>query len=344
MVRVGIVGLGYWGPNLVRNFQHHPNANVTALHDLNEAVMKKASLIAPAATPCKTFEELLELVDAVAIATPLRTHFALAKQALEAGKHVVIEKPMAASMAEAIELTRLAEKSKLMLAVDHTFLFTGAVMKVEDVVNKGDIGNLWYYDSQRVNLGLFQHDTNVIWDLAPHDLSIMMAVVKEAPCRVHAHGAVHTDVGHCDMAWLHFLFPSGLVANCHVSWLSPVKVRRIVIAGSSKMVVYDEMDVVEKVRIFDKGIDQYYEPDNVDKAKIQYRIGDVYAPHIDNTEALQLLVDNFLKSIEEGHKVAVDGYDGARVVRVLEACDESLAKGGAPVDIEWPEELKGTPK
>ena len=286
----------------------------------------------------KLFESAQELItweetDAVVIATPVNTHFPLAKAALEAGKHVMLEKPMCASVAECDQLIALADKMGLTLMVDHTFLYTGAVNKICDMVRKGEIGDVLYFDSVRVNLGLFQHDVNVLWDLAPHDVSIMDAVMGKGAESVSALGRAHLGTKVENIAYMTVMFANGAIAHFHVNWLAPVKVRTTLIGGSKKMIVYDDTEPSEKVKIYDKGVDVSTDIEQVRRTMVQYRTGDMHAPKIDDTEALFMVAKEFSDSIRERRTPLTDAHSGRRVVAVLEAANKSLASEGRLVKL-----------
>jgi len=332
-MKVGVIGFGYWGPNLVRNFLANEHIEGIVVCDASEKRLHVARKRFPSVETVGSCEELLRRTDvaAVTIATPVSTHFALAMKALEAGKHVLIEKPMTETSDEAAKLVERSEERGLVLMVDHTFVYTGAVRKVKEIVDRGALGEVMYFDSVRVNLGLFQHDTNVIWDLAPHDLSIMDYLIGMDPVSVSAVGARHfNDVE--DIAYLTVRYSNQLIAHFHVNWLSPVKVRKILIGGSKLMVVYDDMEPSEKIKVYDKGVD-IKERESIYKTLVQYRTGDMYAPRIDLGEALTLVVEEFLDSISLKRRPLTDGYAGMKVVRILEAATTSLRNGGNAVTL-----------
>ena len=327
MLKVGVVGLGYWGPNLARNFAACPLTTTAAVCDMDPARLEGVASQYPSAAACSEYADLLEKVDAVAVATPVATHCELARMALEAGKHVLVEKPMTLTVREARSLVSLAEEKGLVLAVDHTFLFTAAVRKMKEIVDSGELGEVWYLDSVRINLGLFQHDVNVVWDLAPHDLSIMDYLIGPRTATLVTYGAAHTPSGMADVAHIHLDFGGGLTAHFHVNWVSPVKIRRMIVGGSKKMVVFDDMDPMDKIRVYDRGI-ELGGSEEVHEALPQYRIGDMYAPAIRQTEALQVEVEEFAKAVLEGGPLTASGREGLRVVEILEASDRSLANAG----------------
>jgi predicted dehydrogenase len=332
-MKIGVVGFGYWGPNLVRNFISTPSVEGVVCFDASEKRLQVARSKFPGIETVSTFEALLKRPDvqAIAIATPVSTHFPLGMAALEAGKHLMLEKPMAESSEQCEKLVIAAEERKLTLMVDHTFVYTGAVRKIKDLVDKGKLGDIMYFDSVRVNLGLFQHDTNVVWDLAPHDLSIMDYVIGQEPIAVSAIGASHFNEME-DIAYLTVRYNSHLLAHFHVNWMSPVKVRKILIGGTKLMVVYDDMEPSEKIKVYDKGVD-IRERESIYKVLVQYRTGDMYAPQINLTEALSLMATEFVEAIKTGKRPTTDGRSGMKVVRILEAAQRSLRSGGAMVEI-----------
>ncbi|MBI5638828.1 MAG: Gfo/Idh/MocA family oxidoreductase [Nitrospirae bacterium] len=333
-LKVGIIGCGYWGPNLIRNFNDNHHADLTYACDLSEERLHRVKLRYPQVRVTTDYHVLLRDRDlaAVTIATPVFTHYKLVRESLEAGKHVLVEKPLTATVKEAEKLVDLAAKKNLVLLVDHTFIYTGAIKRIKDFISAGQLGEMFYFDSVRVNLGLFQHDVNVIWDLAPHDLSIMDYIVDEKPVSVVATGASHTPRGIEDVAYVTVKFSSNLIAHFHVNWMSPVKIRKIIIGGSKKMVVFDDLDPGEKIKIYDKGITLSKENEKaVYQSLVQYRIGDMYAPNIENKEALGVEVEHFADCIKNNKKPLTDGEAGLRVVRILEAAEKSIKKGGVKV-------------
>lgn len=332
---IGVIGCGYWGPNLIRNFAENKGAVVRWLCDLDEARLGAVGRRYPLASLTGDHRELLRdpELDAVVIATPVATHFTFAREALEAGKHVLVEKPFTASVREAEALIEMARERSLTLMVDHTFVYTGAVRKIKEVIESGEIGDLLYFDSTRVNLGLFQRDINVVWDLAPHDLSIMDFVVGRAPEAVLATGSCHIEEGIENIAYVMLKFADPFIAHFHFNWLSPVKIRHTLIAGSRKMIVYDDIEPTEKVRIYDSGVTASRNADSSDKEAayqtlVSYRTGDVWVPKLDSTEALYYVCEEFLSSIREGRAPLTDGEAGLRVVRLLEAAQASIDGGG----------------
>ena len=332
-IRVAVVGCGYWGPNLIRNFAACPHTRVVAACDTDRKRLQEVLAPYPAVDAAHDVEALLARsdVDAVAIATPVGTHGAIGLAALRAGKHVLLEKPMAASVRQAEELVRVADEAGLTLMVDHTFIYSGAVRKIKEIVNSGELGELYFVDSVRINLGLFQHDVNVVWDLAPHDLSIMDHLVGRLPKSLSAFGACHADNQSEieDVAYLNLDFGGGMLASFHVNWLSPVKIRHFVIGGSRKGLVYNDLLPDEKIRVYDRGITISHDPEAKRGVLVGYRTGDVWAPHVDTSEPLRRMVTHFTECIRDRKRPITDGEAGLRVVRILEAAQRSIkAQGG----------------
>jgi predicted dehydrogenase len=337
MINIGVVGYGYWGPNLVRNFSEIDDFKVTMVADLKADNLAKVQKRYPAIKTTTNFDELLlsPQVDAVAIATPVFTHFDLGMKALKAGKHVFMEKPLASTADEAYQMVQEADKRKLTLFVDHTFLYTGAVRKIKEVVAGGKLGKITYYDSVRINLGLFQHDINVLWDLAVHDLSIMDHVLEQKPVAVSATGISHVPKEPENVAYMTCFFEGNLIAHIHVNWLAPVKIRKTLIGGDKQMIVYDDLEVTEKIKIYDKGITVNDKPEGIYKLIVGYRTGDVWTPQLDITEALSYEAACFAECVQKSKKPISDGRAGLRIVHILEAASQSLAQRGKPVDLEW---------
>jgi len=331
MIRVGVIGYGYWGPNVVRNLQGLDGAEVAAICDRSLAAQKRAVRAYPCGEVISDPNEILQSpeVDAVAIITPVWTHFELAKAALENGKHVFVEKPFTASSEQAEMLIELAERRNLRLMVDHTFLFTGAVRKIRELIDQGEMGELYYYDSMRVNLGLFQHDIDVVWDLAPHDLSIMDYLIHKEPEAIVATGETHLN-GHADVAFITLYFPNQTIAHINVNWLSPVKVRTTLIGGEKKMAVWNDLEADEKLKIYDKGV-QISSQEGVYNTLVSYRTGDMWVPKLDPKEALKVELEYFLECIDKDETPINDGVAGLRVVKMLEAAGESLKLRGETV-------------
>lgn len=335
-VGIGVVGYGYWGPNLVRNFSVYEGSDVIAVCDRDPDRLKRAKAAYPAIEVLEDYEALLKhpKVDAIAIATSVNTHYHLAKAALMAGKHVLVEKPMTEDSESSRELVELAAQKGLVLLVDHTFTYTGAVNKIRDLVKSGEIGDLLYYDSIRVNLGLFQHDVNVLWDLAVHDLSILLYITDKRPVAVSAQGVRAVPHNPESVAYMSLFFSDDTIAHINVNWLAPVKVRQTLIGGTKKMVVYDDLDPSEKIRIYDKGVEFEHDPEEVRQMLISYRSGDVLIPRIAQTEALQLEVQEFVAAIEGRGKVRSPGSFGLEVVQLLEAATQSLEDRGRAIEIK----------
>jgi predicted dehydrogenase len=335
-IGVGVIGYGYWGPNLVRNFMETPATQVVSVCDLSEDRLSPLHRRYPAVETTLDYRELLgdPRIDAVAIATPVSSHYALGLAALKAGKHVLVEKPLSASAAEATALVDEADRRGRVLMVDHTFVYTGAVRKIHRLISDGALGDLYYYDSVRVNLGLFQHDVDVMWDLAVHDLSIIDYVLPERPVAVTASGMSHFLGQPANMAYLTLFFSGTLIAHVHVNWLSPVKVRRTLVGGSRNMIVYDDLEPSEKIKIYDRGISLNEGPESLYAMLVSYRTGDMSAPQLDITEALRTDCVHFAACIEHGDRPISDGRAGLRVVRILEAATRSLAEQGRRVELD----------
>ena len=327
-LRVGAIGYGYWGPNVVRNLHGLDNCRVVAICDKNQAALRRANRAFPDIELTTDATKVLtsSQIDAVAIITPVWTHFELAKCALENGKHVFVEKPFTSTTEQGEELIDLAERKRLKIMVDHTFLFTGSVRKIRQLVDDGTLGSLYYFDSIRVNLGLFQHDVNVMWDLAPHDLSIMNYVIREKAEAVVATGGRHLN-GLADVAFITVYFPSNVVAHINVNWLSPVKIRTTLIGGEKKMLVWDDLEADEKIKVYDKGV-QIKSGQGLYDLLVSYRSGDVWAPKVEQAEALKVELEYFLDCIENDRTPLNDGIAGLGVVKLLEAADRSLEKRG----------------
>ena len=332
-ISVGVIGCGYWGPNLIRNFAESEAAELRWVCDRDARRLEKVARRYPAARATADCGELFDdpRLDALVIATPVATHYPFARRALEAGKHVLVEKPLTASAREAEELIALAERRGLTLMVDHTFIYTGAVRRIKELVAAGEVGDLLYFDSVRINLGLFQHDVNVVWDLAPHDLSIMDHVVGRTPTALTATGSCHIEPGLENIAYVQLRFDDSLIANFHFNWLSPVKIRRTLIAGRRRMIVYDDIEPTEKIRVYDSGVtrnERALTEEETYKTLVSYRTGDVWVPKLDSTEALRYVAAEFLESISGGRPTVSDGAAGLRVVRLLEAAQQSINDGG----------------
>jgi predicted dehydrogenase len=333
-LKIGVIGYGYWGPNVVRNFYNAHNATVVSVCDFNPKCLQRVRQTYPSMAVTTDPADILTSteIDAVAIVTPIAHHFPLAKKALENGKHVFVEKPFTATVAQAEELIELAFAKNLRIMVDHTFLFNGAVRKIRELIDAGTLGNLYYYDSTRVNLGLFQHDANVVWDLAPHDLSIIDYLLRSTPEAVVATGEKHVN-GTEDMAFITIYFPNKLIAHLNVNWLSPVKVRTTLIGGEKKMLAWNDLEADEKIKVYDKGIEHSSGPSGYD-LRVSYRAGDLWVPRIEQREALSVETQYFVDCVFKNENPFNDGHAGLRVVQMLEAIDQSIAHKGKMVYYE----------
>ena len=327
----GVIGYGYWGPNIVRNLVNLEDSKVLAIAEISSAARTRAEKAYPGIKVTADASEVIKSpqIDAIAVVSPVWTHYELTKAALENGKHVFVEKPFTSNTKQAKELIELAQKRGLKIMVDHTFLFTGAVRKINQLLNDGALGKLYYYDSTRVNLGLFQHDINVLWDLAPHDLSIMEHLLKASPEAVVATGQGHLN-GHEDVAYMTLYFPENVIAHINVNWLSPVKVRTTLIGGEKRMLVWNDLEADEKVKVYDKGVN-ITSQEGVYELLVSYRSGDMWSPQLEQVEALRHELSYFVDCISKGEEPFNDGCAGLRVVQMLEAASESLSKKGALV-------------
>ncbi len=332
-MKVGIIGLGYWGPNLVRNFASHPEVDLVYGCDLSDDRLALIKSRFPATELLKDYNELLKKdVDIIAIATPVDTHFKFAKMALDTGKHIWVEKPFTATSQEAQDLIELAEKKNLRIFVDHTFIYTGAVQKMRELVDSGEIGEIKYFDSVRVNLGLFQHDVNVIWDLAPHDLSIMNYLMPNSKVVAVAANGIANYYDHENVAHLSVYFEDNCFAHFHVNWTSPVKIRRMLVGGDKKMLVFDDMENFEKVKVYDAGVEMSSK-EKIHEALVQYRMGDMHSPKVKSTEALSLGAAEFISAIHGNRDPLTCGKDGFDVVKILEASEKSIKNKGRLIEI-----------
>jgi predicted dehydrogenase len=340
-MNIGIVGYGYWGPNVARNFHSCPGAKLTMVSDISEKRLGVAQSLYPFIKVTKDPLELVRSkdVDVVAVVTPVYMHYEIAREALLAGKHIFVEKPFTSTSEQARELIELADQKGLKIMVDHTFLFTGAVRKMKEIIDSGALGRLLFYDSVRVNLGLFQHDVNVIWDLAPHDLSIMDYLIPLKPATISARGAIHFQNDIEDVAYVTAEFKdNGFMAHFHCNWLSPVKIRKTIISGDKQMLVWDDLDADEKIKIYDRGVEfkngnGNYSKTGIHDLLISYRSGDVHIPKLDNIEALRAEITYFVKCLETNVEPFNNGAAGLQVVRVLEAADRSMKNGGLSVNL-----------
>lgn len=325
----GVIGYGYWGPNIVRNLMSLDGSEVRAIAEINPAAQARARKVYPGVTITPSAIEVISSpqIDAIAIVSPVWTHYELTKAALENGKHVFVEKPFTSTSAQGEELINLAQQKNLKIMVDHTFLFTGAVKRIGQLMNEGALGNLYYYDSTRVNLGLFQHDINVLWAFAPHDLSIMDHLIKTTPEAVVATGQGHLN-GHEDVAYMTIYFPEKVIAHINVNWLSPVKVRTTLIGGEKRMIVWNDLEADEKVKVYDKGV-KITSREGVYELLVSYRSGDMWSPQLEQIEALRQEMNYFVECVSTGQEPFNNGCAGLRVVRMLEAASESLSRKGA---------------
>lgn len=335
MTCLAAVGYGYWGPNVVRNFTEMPNCRLKLVCDVDAGKLDKLQQRYPSVGVTSSFGDVLEdpEIQGVYIATPVSSHFELAEAALRAGKHVLIEKPLAANADQSERLCRLAEQQGLVLMVGHTFVYSPPVVLIRDLLRRGDLGDLYYIDSSRVNLGLFQKDVSVLWDLGPHDLSILLFWLGTMPLSIAAEGRSFVQDGLEDVAFLQLEFPDRVLAQVHVSWLAPSKLRRTTLVGSKQMVLYDDTELVEKVKVFDRGIDKVRNPESFGEFQLTYRSGDIVIPKIDNDEPLLLECQDFVRCIETGGQPASSGRFGLHVVTVVEAAQHSLRNGGARTPI-----------
>ncbi len=335
MINIGIVGYGYWGPNLVRNFAETPGAAVAAVADLDTAKLELVRRRFPAVKTTTNFQDLLAdaTIDAIAVATPVSTHFEIGMAALRAGKHLWLEKPMAETSYQAHKLVDEAERRGRVLIVDHTFIYTGAVRKMGEIIKSGDLGRVYYYDSIRVNLGLFQRDVSVISDLAVHDFSILDYLLGEHPAAVSASGINHFPGTPENLAYITLFYDSGTIAHANVSWLAPVKVRQILVGGSKKMITYDDLEPSEKIKVYDKGVSFTDDPQQIQEMRVGYRTGDMWAPKLAVTEALRVEGEHFIDCIDHGKTPETDGRLGLRVVELIEAATSSMRGKGETVYI-----------
>ena len=335
MIKIGLIGYGYWGPNLARNFHNNPDLKLISICDFSSDRLKKAGALYHDVNLVKNPDEIFNdtKLDAIAIATPVSTHFDLAKKALLSDKHVWLEKPMTEKVEQAEEIIDLTYRKNKILLVDHTFIYTGAVRKIKEIIANGDIGDLIYYDSIRVNLGLFQQDVDVIWDLAPHDISIMDYVMPFKKIAISATGCHYYHNGIMPKAVLTAYMENDTIAHINVSWVSPVKIRQTLIGGTSKMILYDDNQPSEKIKIYDKGVDLFDTREKLYHLKVQYRVGDMHAPQFDNHEALAFETAHFVECLLNGGCPLTNGESGLEVVKVLVASKKSLEKNGTPIEI-----------
>jgi predicted dehydrogenase len=343
-IGIGVVGYGYWGPNLVRNFATSEVAHVISVSDLDPSRLANCRRLYPGVETTSDFRNLLgdPRIEAIAIATPVHTHYELALAALRAGKHVLVEKPLAQTSEQVLRLIDEAERRNLTLMVDHTFLYTPAVQKIRQLITEKALGDIYYYNSVRASLGLFQSDVNVIWDLAVHDMSIIQYILDEEPVAVSATGTCHVAGTPENMAHVAVFFPKSCVAHISVNWLSPVKVRQTFVGGSRKMIVYDDLEPTEKIKVYDKGITVDGSAENANQLRIGYRAGDMWAPHLAAKEALQAEVEHFVDCVRHGKTPVSNARSGLRVVEILEAASRSIAAQGKPVRLSQGHRLRET--
>ncbi len=333
MINIAVIGYGYWGPNIVRNFNAIEGAKVLSICDQNREAVRRARKTYPHIRVTSDFNESINSpeADAVAVITPVTTHYELAKRSLQNGKHVFVEKPFTVSVRQAEELIELAEKKNLKIMVDHTFIFTAAVRKIKECIDSDMLGGLYYYDSTRVNLGLFQHDVNVVWDLASHDFAIFDYLIKERPCALTACGKAHVNDVE-DIAYITLYFSHNMIAHFNVNWLSPVKVRTTFLGGENKMLVWNDTAADEKIKIYDRGV-AVKTKKGLHNLLVGYRSGDMWAPRVEQIEALRLESEHFVDCVKNDKTPVNDGVSGLRIVRLLEACDESMRRHGHPVKL-----------
>lgn len=339
-IRVGVVGCGYWGPNLIRNFVEIPNSDLVAIAELDAERRAFIKTRYPHITVTEDYHDLLTMgLDAITIATPPCTHYKIARDCLDSNHHVLVEKPMTVNSKEAEDLISLSEEKERILMVGHTFEYNSAVHALKEIIDSGEIGKILYIDTARLSLGLFQRDVNVIWDLAPHDISILLFLLDQEPISVSAHGMRCTVTDICDNAYLTMTFPGNILAHVHVSWLDPCKVRRVTVVGSKKMVVYNDIESNEKIRIYDKGVDFPDYTEGLREFHCNYRYGDILIPKIRIEEPLKKECQHFLNCISENQTPCSSGYDGLKVIKIIEAAERSLTNGKGVEVIEWPTQI-----
>jgi predicted dehydrogenase len=336
MLDIAVVGCGYWGPNLARNLSALTDCQVSVVCDADPARLTHMKKLHPGVETCSSFDELLGRsdVDAVVIATPTRMHYPMARKVLASGRHVLVEKPMAGSTQECAELLQLAQDQGLVLMVGHTFVYSPTVRKIREIIQQGDLGELQYVSSRRLNLGLFQTDINVAWDLAPHDISIILYIVGEAPVGVNCQGKAHVTAGIEDVTNMTLTFANGTFALIHNSWLDPNKIRQMTFVGKRKMLAYDDIEPLEKIRIYDKRVEVPAHYDSFAEFHFSYHHGDMYSPFVKQVESLSLECQHFVDCINRGAKPESSGWEGMQVVQVLEAASKSLKNGGGRVELD----------
>lgn len=332
-MKVGVIGLGYWGPNLVRNFLAHKDVKKVVACDIRDNRLQLIREKFPAAELATDCQAVIDSdTDIIVISTPVDTHYKLAKKALDSGKHIWVEKPFTSSSKEAEELIEIADKRNLKIFVDHTFIYNGAVIKIKELIDKNELGNIIYFDSERINLGLFQRDVNVIWDLAPHDLSIMTYLLINHKAKALVANGIANFKGKENLAHICIYFEDNCFAHFHVNWVSPVKIRRIIVGGDKKMLVYDDMENFEKIKVYDSGV-EFKSTESIHEALVQYRIGDMFSPKVNQAEALGLGTQEFISAIHENRQPLTNGKDGLAVIKLLEAADLSLNNKGQLVEL-----------
>jgi predicted dehydrogenase len=338
VIRIAVIGCGYWGPNFVRNFAQFPGVQMKLACDLNKERLRHISQLYSFVETTTDLEDVVRSpdIDAAVVATPVTQHHPIAKRLLEAGKHVLVEKPMAASVAQAEDLLEIADRRGLTLMTGHTFLYTAAVNKMKDLISSGELGHVYYISTTRVNLGLFQEDINVVWDLAPHDVSILNYILGAVPDTVSAQGQAYIQSGIEDVAFLHLRYPGDIIAHTHVSWLNPDKIRRTTVVGSKKMLVYDDVSTLEKIRVYDKGVTVQPHYDTFGEFQLSYRFGDIYTPRLDDSEPLKNECQHFIQCILKRETPRSDGRAGLAVVKVMERACESLRKNGELLHVQHP--------
>jgi predicted dehydrogenase len=329
VIRFGVVGFGYWGPNIVRNLMQMKDAHLSAVCDRDKKALKRVLHFYPSVPVYQNYRDLIRSkdIDVIAVATPLSTHFSIARDVLQSGKHLFVEKPFVTSQKEAEILIDLAKKQSVQIMVDHTFLFTGAVRKMKEIVDQKTLGNLYYYDSTRINLGIFQPDANVVWDLAVHDFTILDYIIKNKPCALSAHGAAHFVKDQETLAYITVYFDHNFIANINVNWLSPVKIRTVLIGGEKQMLVWDDLKNDEKIKIYDRGV-KAISKEGIYRLMIGYRSGKMWSPKIEQEEALTIELGYFIDCIRKHQTPINDGLAGLRIVKMLEATTRSLKNNG----------------
>lgn len=339
MLSIGVIGCGYWGPNLIRNFHNIDEAQVKTCSDLKMKRLKHMKSLYPSVDITKDYKEIIndDEIEAVVIATPVSSHYSIAREALEAGKHVFVEKPLASKVEEGTELVKIAREKKLVLFVGHTFVYTAAVNKIKELIKSGELGEIYYITSSRLNLGLFQDDINVMWDLAPHDLSILNYILDSSPEAVAANGFSYIQPEIDDVGFITLRYPGSIVANIHVSWLNPNKIRKTTVVGSKKMLVYDDVSSLEKIRIYDKGVDVVPHYDTFGEFQLSYRYGDISIPKLNDEEPLKVECQHFINCVKHGDTPRSSGEDGLEIMLALDAAGKSISEGCRQVEIEYPD-------